>query len=127
MSSSGANQYPVPRKYIDEAVGSDGESKVREGFARKIARIATDNPVVNLAREAYRYMTDPRLPTRTKVMVIASLIYFMTPIDAVPDGIPGLGYVDDLTLISPNHPSLSTMIGTANPSLLAMDSSPAVI
>ncbi len=55
--------YPLPPRYIDEASRSGSEEKVREGFAQKLHRIATDNPVVNLARESYRYMTDPRLPT----------------------------------------------------------------
>jgi uncharacterized membrane protein YkvA (DUF1232 family) len=92
--------YPLPQRYLDEAAGSGGEEKVREGFARKLHRMATDNPVVNLAREAYRYMTDPRLPTKYKVIVIAGLLYFLAPIDAIPDVIPGMGFVDDLVVLS---------------------------
>ncbi len=59
--------HPYPEKFIDEATRSNSEAKVREGFARKLARIAMDNPVVNLAREAYRYMADLRVPVRYKV------------------------------------------------------------
>ncbi len=92
--------YPLPHRYIDEASRSGSEEKVREGFAQKLHRIATDNPVVNLAREAYRCMTDPRLPTKYKVIVIAGLLYFLAPIDAVPDVIPGIGFVDDLVVLS---------------------------
>jgi uncharacterized membrane protein YkvA (DUF1232 family) len=91
---------PLPQQYIDEAARSGSEEKVREGFARKLARIATDNPVINLAREAYRYLTDPKLPARYKVMLVAALLYFLAPIDAVPDAIPGLGYVDDIMVLS---------------------------
>nr|NIO08675.1 DUF1232 domain-containing protein [Deltaproteobacteria bacterium] len=92
--------YPLPQRFIDEAGRSGSEEKVHEGFARKLRRLATDNPVVNLAREAYRYMTDPRLPTKYKVIVIAGLLYFIAPIDAVPDVIPGMGFVDDLVVLS---------------------------
>lgn len=104
--------YPLPQRYIDEASRSGSEEKVREGFFRKLARIATDNPVVNLAREAYRYMTDPKLPARYKVMVIAGLLYFLAPIDAIPDAIPGLGFVDDLFVLSVIVSSVHKIIQT---------------
>ena len=35
-----------------------------------------DNPVVNLAREATRYMGDLRVPVREKVVVIAALSFY---------------------------------------------------
>ena len=92
--------HPIPQRYVDEAAHSGSEAKVREGFARKLGRIAMDNPVVNLAREAYRTMTDPRVPGRYKVMVIAALLYFLAPIDSLPDWIPGLGYIDDVLVLS---------------------------
>lgn len=104
--------HPLPQSYIDEAGRSGSEEKVREGFARKLARIAADNPVVNLAREAYRYMTDSELPARYKVMVIAGLLYFLAPIDAVPDVIPGLGFVDDLFVLSVIVASVHKIIQT---------------
>ena len=68
------DSHPLPQKFIDEAARSGSEAKVREGFARKLARIAMDNPVVNLAREATRYMADLRVPVREKVVVIAALV-----------------------------------------------------
>ena len=66
---------PLTQKFIDEAARSGSEAKVREGFARKLAQIAMDNPVVNLAREAYRYMADLRVPGQEKVVVIAALSF----------------------------------------------------
>ncbi len=68
--------HPLPQKFIEEAARSGSESKVREGFARKLARIAMDNPVVNPAREATRYMADLRVPLREKVVVIAALSFY---------------------------------------------------
>lgn len=106
------DSHPLPQRYIDEASRSDSESKVHEGFAEKLARIATDNPVVNLAREAYRAMTDPRVPKRYKVMVIGALLYFLAPIDSIPDVIPGLGYVDDVLVLSAVVASIHKIIQT---------------
>ncbi|KRW70190.1 MULTISPECIES: YkvA family protein [Stutzerimonas stutzeri subgroup] len=33
------------------------------------------------------------------VAVVAGLLYFLSPIDAIPDWIPGLGFVDDLAVL----------------------------
>ena len=104
--------YPLPERFLDEAARPGSEEKVHESFARKLHRIATDNPVVNLAREAYRYMTDPRLPTKYKVVLIAGLLYFIAPIDAIPDIIPGMGFVDDLVVLSAIVASVHKIIQT---------------
>ena len=39
------------------------------------------------------------LPWQTLVMMLAGLIYFLTPIDALPDFIPVVGLVDDATIL----------------------------
>ena len=33
------------------------------------------------------------------VAVVAGLLYFLSPIDAIPDWLPGLGFVDDLAVL----------------------------
>jgi len=69
------DSHPLPQKLIDESARSGSEAKVREGFARKLARIAMDNPVVNLAPEATRNMVKLRVP-REKVVVITALSFY---------------------------------------------------
>ncbi|MGE4407979.1 YkvA family protein, partial [Pseudomonas sp.] len=34
------------------------------------------------------------------VAVVAGLLYFLSPIDAIPDWLPGLGLVDDLAVLT---------------------------
>jgi len=40
------------------------------------------------------------VPGQTIVLAIAALIYFVSPVDLIPDFIPVVGYLDDVTVIS---------------------------
>lgn len=40
--------------------------------------------------------TDPDVPKSNKAQVAAALAYFLSPVDIIPDFIPGLGWLDDL-------------------------------
>lgn len=39
------------------------------------------------------------ISTKTVVMIVAAIIYFVAPFDAVPDFIPWLGFTDDLAFV----------------------------
>ncbi|MBE0691239.1 MAG: DUF1232 domain-containing protein [Anaerolineae bacterium] len=44
-------------------------------------------------------MRDPRVPLWIKAIPLLPLIYLLSPIDILPDFIPVLGQLDDLTLM----------------------------
>ena len=44
--------------------------------------------------------TYTRFPVRSLVLLVAGLLYFVWPIDLVPDAIPVLGWLDDVTLLA---------------------------
>lgn len=46
-------------------------------------------------RGEYRAVSKPAL-----LAVVAALLYFLSPMDAIPDWIPGLGFLDDLAVLS---------------------------
>jgi uncharacterized membrane protein YkvA (DUF1232 family) len=48
----------------------------------------------------FRYMRDADVAWYRKAIVVAALVYFISPIDAVPDFIPLVGYLDDLGVIA---------------------------
>jgi uncharacterized membrane protein YkvA (DUF1232 family) len=48
---------------------------------------------------AFRSGQYDAIPWVTILMIVAALIYFVTPLDLLPDFIPITGYVDDFTLI----------------------------
>lgn len=47
------------------------------------------------ARGEYR-----RVPLKTIITGLAALLYFLNPVDMIPDFLLGLGFVDDVTVIS---------------------------
>jgi uncharacterized membrane protein YkvA (DUF1232 family) len=51
------------------------------------------------ARLAFRLFREPRVPMVLKAVPLLGLLYVISPVDFVPDFIPGLGQLDDLGII----------------------------
>jgi uncharacterized membrane protein YkvA (DUF1232 family) len=45
-----------------------------------------------------RLMRDGRVPARQKAILVLLVAYLASPVDVIPDFIPGIGHVDDLVL-----------------------------
>jgi uncharacterized membrane protein YkvA (DUF1232 family) len=67
---------------------SDGFDEVLEDF-RTLVRL-----VVAYARGNYR-----DIPADSLVLVVAGLIYVVSPLDLIPDTIPGVGLLDDAVVV----------------------------
>lgn len=52
-----------------------------------------------LGSRVWRLMADPRVPRRLKAIPVLSLVYVLSPIDLVPDAVPGLAQIDDLAVV----------------------------
>lgn len=72
------------------------------GFWAKLARHATQagRALVEKALCLYYAAQRPETPAWAKAVVYGALAYFISPIDAVPDLSPVIGYVDDLGVIA---------------------------
>jgi uncharacterized membrane protein YkvA (DUF1232 family) len=55
--------------------------------------------VVRNIRLAVRLLREPRVPVLLKAIPLLGLAYVIWPLDAIPDLIPAIGELDDLTLI----------------------------
>jgi uncharacterized membrane protein YkvA (DUF1232 family) len=40
------------------------------------------------------------VPESTLVVIIAAIIYVVSPLDVIPDALPALGYLDDATVLA---------------------------
>ncbi len=75
------------------------EKTVREGFWRKMARVAGKIPFAEDAAAGWFCARDPETPLRVKATLLAALAYFVLPVDAIPDFIAGFGFTDDATVL----------------------------
>ncbi|WP_375770385.1 YkvA family protein [Archangium gephyra] len=48
----------------------------------------------------FRYVRDPRVPMWRRFAGLFAVIYFISPVDALPDIIPFLGWLDDIGVLS---------------------------
>jgi uncharacterized membrane protein YkvA (DUF1232 family) len=78
--------------------GAYSESRFRTKLARYA--LSAGQAVVEKALVLFYALRDPGTPTRAKAIVIGALGYFIMPLDAIPDLIPGAGFIDDLGAIA---------------------------
>lgn len=60
---------------------------------------ATGRELVEKALTLYLVLRDPGTPKWAKTTILGALGYFIVPLDAVPDFIPGAGLTDDLGIL----------------------------
>ena len=92
-------------KYVTPAQAKKTAAREQE-FSRKLAKTPNwfEKRILMLrlmfsalkdwANGSYR-----KIPFATIAMIVFAIIYFLNPMDAIPDPIPVLGYVDDASVI----------------------------
>jgi len=73
---------------------------VEENLWNKIERTGKKISFAKDVIALFNYMRDPIVSWHRKSIVVAALIYFISPIDAIPDIAPLIGYLDDLGVIT---------------------------
>ncbi|MGV1015036.1 MAG: YkvA family protein, partial [Methyloceanibacter sp.] len=79
---------------------AERERKVRRDFWAKLKRVAGQLPFIEDVVAAYYCALDPATPMRVRGMLLATLAYFILPFDLIPDVIAGLGFADDVALLT---------------------------
>jgi uncharacterized membrane protein YkvA (DUF1232 family) len=90
---------------IDEILTPDDrdrerEERVRARFWRTVKRAARQVPFMEDVAAAYYCALDTRTPTRVRGVLLAALAYFVLPTDFIPDFIFGLGFTDDVAVLT---------------------------
>lgn len=74
-------------KYIDEQI------------PRKLSSVKKKISFIEDIIALYNYLKDDSVKWYRKLIVVSALIYFISPIDTIPDLAPLVGYLDDLGVI----------------------------
>ena len=61
--------------------------------------VAIGRKLVELGLTLWFCMTDKKTPVRIRLVILVALGYFLSPIDIIPDFIPGVGYLDDMGVL----------------------------
>lgn len=76
------------------------ESEVREKFWRTAKKAARQVPFMDEVVAAYFCALDRNTPLRAKAILLAALGYFILPADTIPDIVLGLGFTDDIAVLT---------------------------
>ncbi len=76
----------------------DAYDKIAE-HSDEIGQIRTDLPVLLRLTRAWLSGEYRRVPLKAIVLIVAAVLYFLNPLDVIPDFIPVVGYLDDAAVL----------------------------
>lgn len=88
---------------LDFGGETETEEKIKyieENLWEKLERVGKKISFAKDILALVNYMRDPYVSWHRKAIVVAALIYFISPIDTIPDIAPLVGYLDDLGVIT---------------------------
>ena len=87
---------------MDQDSSTYAKDYSESGFWEKTQKFAitAGREVVETAIQLYYTMQSSNTPTWAKTVIIGALGYFISPIDAIPDIVPVVGYADDLGVLT---------------------------
>lgn len=65
-----------------------------------IGGVLSDVPVLIAMVKAYIEKKYTAVPLGSMIAIVGSLLYFLSPVDLIPDILPGIGLVDDAAVIA---------------------------
>lgn len=78
----------------------EGKEYVDENFWAKVERVGKKLSFTKDLKALFNYFADDSIPWYRKTIVVGALIYFIMPIDSIPDMAPLVGYLDDLGVVT---------------------------
>jgi uncharacterized membrane protein YkvA (DUF1232 family) len=79
---------------------ASAENALGRNFWRKLRRVAARIPFAEDLLAAYYCAFDHDTPLQVKATLVGAIAYFVLPVDAIPDVIPGLGFTDDAAVLA---------------------------
>jgi uncharacterized membrane protein YkvA (DUF1232 family) len=87
-------------QFADEKEFQKGAEFVENNLWYKLEKFGKKISFAKDVKALFNYLRDKYVPWYRKSIIVGALIYFITPIDAIPDLAPLVGYLDDLGVIT---------------------------
>lgn len=98
--------------YVEEKITNIKDEDVEivmdneEAISKKLSNASPLRKYTELGKIMFAMLKDvkkgsyPNVPWFTIASIVVALLYVLNPLDVVPDFIPGIGYIDDLAVLS---------------------------
>ncbi|MFN3135206.1 MAG: YkvA family protein [Candidatus Kryptonium sp.] len=73
---------------------------VEQNFWQKLASLKGKHSFKKDLLALYRFMKDPAVSFLKKAIAIGALLYFILPLDSIPDLSPIIGFLDDIGIVA---------------------------
>ncbi len=88
------SDFDSPEKF------DEGVEYVEERLWNKLEKFGRKLSFASDIMALYKYLIDTSVSWHRKAIILGALVYFIVPIDAIPDLAPLVGYLDDLGVIT---------------------------
>ena len=94
---------------------TDYTAYARNFSVEQLARKLSENKglgktILRKVYELWYVLKSPATPAWAKALIVGALGYFILPLDAVADLIPGLGFLDDIGVLASTLATISTFV-----------------
>ncbi len=85
--------------YHQYAATKEGEATILGEFEEKIQKIDSIGPVINRLKELYERFRSRKGTSHELALIGGALLYFIIPVDVIPDYLFPVGYLDDAVAV----------------------------
>ena len=78
----------------------EGKEYIDDNLWAKVEKVGKKLSFTKDIKALFNYFSDRKIPWYRKSIVVGALVYFIMPIDSIPDIAPLIGYLDDLGVIT---------------------------
>lgn len=105
------NQDMISQLIIDaeNTENADKVKSVKIDLEKKIRKESFQSTILNFIKTLRKYAF-MKGHSKEKLIALGALLYFINPFDIVPDALPGIGYIDDIGVMSLVIQQITTLI-----------------